>query len=86
MERYKIYKGFYSTGDDVVPGNNGLKDQIMALRWIQQNIDKFGGNPNSVTLTGNSAGSAGVHFLLMSSLSKGSEFEFCKEKISFKSW
>lgn len=71
MELNKIYQGFYSTDDDVVPGNNGLKDQIMALRWIQQNIEKFGGNPKSVTLTGNSAGAAGVHFLLLSPLSKG---------------
>ncbi|XP_065211476.1 esterase E4-like [Planococcus citri] len=62
--------GFYSTDDDVVPGNNGLKDQIMALRWIQRNINKFGGNPRSVTLAGNSAGSASVHFLLLSELGK----------------
>ncbi|KAH0821770.1 hypothetical protein GEV33_001021 [Tenebrio molitor] len=34
--------GFLSTEDDVVPGNNGLKDQVMALRWIQNHIANFG--------------------------------------------
>ncbi|KAK4884208.1 hypothetical protein RN001_000479 [Aquatica leii] len=63
--------GFLSTEDEVVPGNNGLKDQIMALKWIQDNIKYFGGNPNSVTLTGLSAGGASVHYHYFSPLSKG---------------
>lgn len=33
--------GFLSTGDDNCPGNFGLKDQVMALRWIKENIGKF---------------------------------------------
>ncbi|KAI5635797.1 carboxylesterase family domain-containing protein [Phthorimaea operculella] len=63
--------GFLSTGDDVIPGNAGLKDQVMALRWIQNNIRAFGGDPDSVTLTGHSAGAASVHYHYLSPLSKG---------------
>ena len=63
--------GFLSTEDEVVPGNMGLKDQSAALHWIQKNIAAFGGNPNSVTLTGNSAGAASVHYHYLSSMSKG---------------
>jgi bile salt-stimulated lipase len=63
--------GFLSTEDDVVPGNNGLKDQVMALRWVQNHIASFGGNPGSVTLTGLSAGGSSVHFHYFSEMSKG---------------
>nr|CAH7761876.1 unnamed protein product [Callosobruchus chinensis] len=63
--------GFLNTQDDVVSGNNGLKDQSMALQWIKDNIKYFGGNPDSVTLTGLSAGGASVHFHYLSPLSKG---------------
>ncbi|CAH0585492.1 unnamed protein product [Chrysodeixis includens] len=63
--------GFLSTGDTVAPGNNGLKDQSFALHWVKNNIMMFGGNPDSVTLTGNSAGGASVHYQFMSPLSRG---------------
>jgi len=62
--------GFLSTQDDVVPGNNGLKDQSLALKWIQKNIAAFGGNPNSVMITGMSAGGASVHYHYLSPRSK----------------
>ncbi|XP_014290281.1 esterase FE4 [Halyomorpha halys] len=63
--------GFLSTEDSIVPGNNGLKDQVLALKWIQKNIAAFGGNPNSVTIGGLSAGGASCHYHLLSPLSKG---------------
>lgn len=63
--------GFASTGDSVLPGNNGMKDQVAALKWIQQNIVAFGGNPNNVTITGLSAGASSVHYHLISPMSKG---------------
>ncbi|RZC33705.1 COesterase and/or Abhydrolase 3 domain containing protein, partial [Asbolus verrucosus] len=62
--------GFLSTEDDVVPGNNGMKDQILALQWIKKHIKHFGGNPDSITIMGNSAGGASVHFHYLSSKSR----------------
>ncbi|KAF2904193.1 hypothetical protein ILUMI_01985 [Ignelater luminosus] len=63
--------GFLSTEDDVVLGNMGLKDQVMALRWVQNHIKSFGGNPNSITIVGVSAGAVCVHLHYFSPLSKG---------------
>ena len=42
--------GFLSLDDDVVSGNMGLKDQTLALKWVQQNIESFGGDPNQVNI------------------------------------
>ncbi|CAK9831367.1 Venom carboxylesterase-6 [Anthophora retusa] len=63
--------GFLSTEDTVCPGNNGLKDQAMSIRWVHENIAAFGGDPNRVTLFGESAGGASVHYHMMSDLTKG---------------
>jgi len=63
--------GFASTDDGVLPANNGMKDQVAALKWIQKNIVAFGGNPNRVTITGMSAGAGSVHYHLISPMSKG---------------
>jgi len=52
-------------------GNYGLMDQIQALRWVQQNIAKFGGNPANVTIFGESAGAADVNALIATPLAKG---------------
>ncbi|XP_063916524.1 juvenile hormone esterase-like isoform X2 [Zophobas morio] len=65
--------GFVSFDDPSldIPGNAGLKDQVMALKWVQKNIDKFGGDPNNVTIFGESAGGASVHLLMLSPMGKG---------------
>ncbi|XP_053624846.1 juvenile hormone esterase [Plodia interpunctella] len=63
--------GFLSTQDEHCPGNNGLKDQQEALRYIQKTIASFGGDKNSVTLFGESAGGASAHFHMLSDSSQG---------------
>lgn len=63
--------GFLSTGDRLAPGNNGLKDQVTALRWIRDNIAAFGGNSDSVTIFGYSAGGASVNLHMLSPMSRG---------------
>nr|AIY68356.1 esterase [Leptinotarsa decemlineata] len=63
--------GFLSTGDSVIPGNMGLKDQQFALKWVQTNIHLFGGDPTKVTVMGQSAGSASVTYQILSPGSAG---------------
>ncbi|XP_069696448.1 esterase FE4-like isoform X2 [Periplaneta americana] len=63
--------GFLSTNDAVCPGNNGLKDQVAALKWVRENIAEFGGNPDHVTIIGHSSGAAIAHNHMLSPASKG---------------
>ncbi|XP_063916527.1 venom carboxylesterase-6-like [Zophobas morio] len=65
--------GFISSDDTSldIPGSAGLKDQVMALKWVQEKIDKFGGDPNDVTVFGQSAGAVSVHLMVLSPLAKG---------------
>ncbi|MBZ3874878.1 Carboxylesterase 1D [Sciurus carolinensis] len=62
--------GFFSTGDEHCSGNWGHLDQVAALRWVQDNIANFGGNPGSVTIFGESAGGESISVLVLSPLAK----------------
>ncbi|XP_017761096.1 PREDICTED: esterase FE4-like [Eufriesea mexicana] len=63
--------GFLNTGDKSAPGNAGMKDQVMALKWVKDNIHFFGGCPSRVTIFGNSAGAASAQYHMLSPMSEG---------------
>lgn len=61
--------GFLSTEDGNCSGNFGLKDQAFLLQWVQENIEHFGGNKDSVTLWGQSSGATSVAYQMISPMS-----------------
>ncbi|MES2621558.1 MAG: carboxylesterase/lipase family protein [Bacteroidota bacterium] len=58
-------------GNDTLGNNLGIHDQIAALQWVKENIAAFGGNPDRVTIFGESAGATSVQTLLASPAAKG---------------
>ncbi|XP_073975537.1 carboxylic ester hydrolase-like [Rhodnius prolixus] len=72
MHNYRLGPfGFISMEDDILAGNMGMKDQVMALEWVRKNIANFGGDPEQVTLIGESAGGASVSYHMYSPMSRG---------------
>jgi len=63
--------GFFNAPGHEMKANFGNRDQIMSLQWIQTNIAAFGGDPNSVTIMGQSGGARSVSVLYMSPMAKG---------------
>uniref|UniRef100_H2ZBU4 Carboxylic ester hydrolase n=1 Tax=Ciona savignyi TaxID=51511 RepID=H2ZBU4_CIOSA len=63
--------GFLTLEDDWAPGNSGLMDQVKALKWVRDNIRAFGGDPQKVTLIGQSSGGFSVSAHMMSPKSEG---------------
>ncbi|XP_063830438.1 esterase FE4-like [Ostrinia nubilalis] len=69
---YRLYiHGFLCLGIPEAPGNAGMKDQVAALKWIQRNIRAFGGDPDSVTINGMSAGATAAALHVLSPMSNG---------------
>lgn len=58
--------GFLNLENDAVPGNMGMYDQAMALKWVKNNIQYFGGDPDSITLWGESSGAVSVSVHMIS--------------------
>tara|TARA_R110002124_G_scaffold102957_2_gene251425 strand:+ start:24946 stop:26400 length:1455 start_codon:yes stop_codon:yes gene_type:complete len=66
--------GFVDIGavtEEPVPSNNGIRDIIAALRWVRDNISAFGGDPDKITISGESAGSIAVSQLLLADSARG---------------
>ena len=71
--------GFMCLDTDEAPGNQGLLDQIVGLEWTRDYIRHFGGDPDRVTIFGQSAGAASVSLLSLSN-----EAQVFKHDTSFK--
>lgn len=68
---YLAHPDLSAESEDGVSGNYGVLDQIKALEWVQENIAQFGGDPDNVTIMGQSAGAASVNDLILSPKAEG---------------
>ena len=62
--------GFLTLENDVIEGNMGMKDLVLALKWVRQNIHAFGGDENNVSIMGESAGGMSAMYLMLSPRAK----------------
>lgn len=73
--------GFLSTGDTVISGNMALKDQLLALKWVNENIYAFGGDPKQITIQGHSSGAMCAHMHTLSPQSNGTGLWYFEKKM-----
>jgi carboxylesterase type B len=62
--------GFLNANHESSPGNVGLHDQAMVIKWIRNNIESFGGDPDQITLAGSGSGGTSVGFHLISPVTR----------------
>ena len=67
--------GFMTTGEESFPGNYGMQDMIHGLKWVKENIGNFRGDPDRVTIFGNSAGGGAVGLLSVSPPARGNHIK-----------
>ncbi|XP_065202744.1 esterase E4-like [Planococcus citri] len=63
--------GFLNLGIKECSGNQSIKDIILSLKWMKENISSFGGDPHNITLMGSSSGATTIHVLMLSEVAKG---------------
>ncbi|KAK7590733.1 hypothetical protein V9T40_002346 [Parthenolecanium corni] len=69
---YRVHAlGFLDMGTKNCTGNCGLRDQMQAMKWVKENIKQFGGDPENITIFGESAGATSVYLQVLSPMSKG---------------
>ena len=68
---YLSHPGLSAESEQGISGNYGLMDQILALKWVERNIAAFGGNPDNVTIAGESAGALSTVLLMTSPKARG---------------
>ena len=68
---YTFIAGWLTTSDATIPGNLGLKDSLLALRWVNDNIGSFRGDRNAITINGISAGAIMVTDFIASPAAAG---------------
>lgn len=54
-----------------MPGNQGMQDQLLVLKWVRDNIANFGGDPDNVTVMGQNVGGSSAHIFALSPVAKG---------------
>ncbi|XP_072039580.1 carboxylesterase 1C-like [Amphiura filiformis] len=67
--------GFLNTNDDCARGNWGLWDQHLAIKWVKDNAERFGGDPNQITIFGKSSGANSVLYQALSPLNSNEDFK-----------